>query len=564
MTRLKQLIGVVAAVAALTVTASIPACSGCGSKAPLSYVPQDAVFVALIPSVHDAIKGIGSLTEKFKDEGPVRAAYEKNKQEMVKELGFDPEKPATMKAKGLDPSRGLVVSVGVDGESAAIVIGALDQKALEKYLRETANKMTGGRATFQEKKVSGLSATLLVLQGEQEPKMAWVYHKGHVIFCPRSKDGKVAEYAAKLASQGSSIKDNKTFSRLQGKIGKHQAMFYVDGPSAKKMLAAKAEERLKTASQWMKESIQKDRESMDAALAYLDGAAFGVELSGKGAALRVYTAMPGGKAKVVREILSGQGDAPEFGEFIGPDALAVARFSLNPTKLMESVLELSPLMKNRLYADLDKLERHTRIDFKKDVLGLFSGRFAMALFGPNSTALKQLSLHRPQAALAALSAVGMAQVTDGKKATEMLGKLDRMLTGGGIDVRSKTEGNARIYFIGSAAAPLVSWTVAKEVALVATGDRMAKTLSLMTKGGDNVLGEIDNSRAKKLFKADDGDVFYYNLSKTADTIRGLSLPAEVKLMLSSVTATLSKFADVTWTLEPEDTGVLSELAIRLK
>ena len=291
----------------------------------------------------------------------------------------------------------------------------------------------------------------------------------------------------------------------------------------------------------------------------------GLELSGKGATVRIYAAIPGEKAKIVREIMSGKGDAPEFGDFIGPDALAVSRFSLNPKKLMDRMLELTPpAMKRQLYRNLDGLERQTKINFEKDVLGLLSGRFALAFFGPNANALQQLSLSRPQDALSAISALGMTQVTDTKKAADLLATLERMLTGAGIDVRARTEGDTRIFYIGPTEAPKVSWTVSKEVAMVATGDRLAKTLSLMNKGGDNVLGEIDYSRAKKLFKAEDGNVAYYNLSKTADTIRSINLPGEIKLMLSSVTATLSKFADVTWSVEPDDNGVLSELSVRLK
>jgi len=556
---------VVAGLAFVAFAGLFPGCSGCGSKAPLAYVPQDAVTVVLVPSISDAVGGLDKLIDKFKDEAPVKAAMDKGKEQIVRELGFDPQKPETMKAKGIDPAQGFALSVGADGKSTALVLGVADKQALEKYLRETANKVLSGRAVFQDKKVGGLDGTLLAIQGEQEPRMAWVYHKKHVVFCPKSKDGKVAEYAAKLASQETSIKDNKTFSRLMGKIDKNQALVYVDGPSVKKMMAARTEERLKTASEWMKKAIKEQKETADAVLAYFDGAAFGLQVSGKGALVRAYFAIPEAKAKLVGEILSGKGDAPALGEFIGPDALAVARFSLDPKKLMDRVLELTPpAVKRRLYRDLDSLERSSKINFEKDVLSLVAGRYATALFGPNAAALKSFNISRPQEALAALSAVGMVQVTDTRKAADLLATAERMMTQSGMDVRTKSQGETRIYYVGPSESPTVSWTVFKDVALVATGDRLNKTLELMSKGGDNVLGEIESSRAKKLFKADDGNVFYYNLSKTADTIRGLNLPGEIKLMLSSVTATLGKFSDVTWSVEPDDAGVLTEIAVRLK
>ena len=145
----------VAVVAALAVAASIPGCSGCKGKAPLAYVPKDAVAVVVVPGIQTAVKALGQLIDRFKDEAPVKAAMDRKRQQMVKELGFDPEKPETMKAKGFDPGKGVVFSLASDGESSAIVLGVSDQKALEKYLRETANKMLGGRATFQDKKVGG-------------------------------------------------------------------------------------------------------------------------------------------------------------------------------------------------------------------------------------------------------------------------------------------------------------------------------------------------------------------------------------------------------------------------
>jgi hypothetical protein len=160
--------------------------------------------------------------------------------------------------------------------------------------------------------------------------------------------------------------------------------------------------------------------------------------------------------------------------------------------------------------------------------------------------------------------VAMAQVSSDKKASEILATLERVMTREGTDVRVKSEKDRKIYYVGSPSEPVISWTVAKGMAIVATGDRLAKTLALIDKGGDNVLSQIDSSRAKKLLKREDGIVAYFNISKTADLVRGLNLPAEAKLMLSSVTSTLAKFSDVTLSFEVEDEGVLGEAAVRLK
>jgi hypothetical protein len=425
----------------------------------------------------------------------------------------------------------------------------------------------GGGALFKEQKIGGVKTTLLTRQGAEERAFAaWVHVKDHVIICIKAKDNKVGEHAVKISKLESGLNKNKSFKELQGKIGKHHAMIYVDGASTKKAAKAKFEERLKTASEWMQKSLKEERETIEGFMAYFDGYAAGVHLSGKGATVRAYLAIPEEKGKVVAAILKGTGESPDFGEQISPDALLVGRFSLHAKKLMDKMVELMPPReKRRLYRRLDRLEQETKVNVEKDVLSLLSGRYAFGLFAPSGDLLKSgFNIRRPEQAVSAVPMVAMAQVTSDKKATEILATLERVMTREGTDVRVKSEKDRKIYYVGSPSEPVISWTVAKGTAIVATGDRLAKTLALIDKGGDNVLSQIDSSRAKKNLKREDGIVAYFNISKTADLVRGLNLPAEAKLMLSSVTSTLAKFSDLTLSFEVEDEGVLGELAVQLK
>jgi hypothetical protein len=561
---LRTLLTALAAGLCVTVAASIPGCSGCSGKAPLNYVPQEALIVVVVPSVSQALRESKNLLDKFRDNEVVKKGLELSKDPMVKELGFDPEKPETLKAKGIDPESGLVASVDADS-NGSIVFGVDDAKTLEKFLREMAVKALGGGATFQEKDFGGVKATLLLRQGSEAPLIAWAYVPKYVIICPKAKDGKVGEHVASLTKLANTIKGNKTFAALRDKIGKHQVMVYVDGEATRKREAVRSEEQLKNASEWMKKYIKERKESTDNFLAYFRGGAFALHVTAAGMTVRGYFAVPADKGKAVHEIFKGTGDAPAFGKYFGPDALSVSRFSLDGKKLMDRVLEtVHPNEKRSFYGMMESVERDTKLSVEKDIMTLLGGRYAAAVFAPSADAIKAGPPTSAAAWIRLLPAAGLAQVTDAKKAAELLVKLERYMVMARVEVRTKTDGDRKTYSLEDDGKTLVSWTVAKDMLIVATADRLEKTLALVNKGGDNVLGQVDSSRAKSLLKKDDGMVFYYNISKTADLIRAMEMPAEIKTMLNTGLGIMYKFSDVTLDFEVEDEGILGELSVRVK
>jgi hypothetical protein len=558
---------ITAGVAALVLIAgaTIPGCAGCRGKAPLNYVPQDALGVLVVPSIGQAIRDSKLLLDKFRDQGVVKAGIDQAKEQVVKGLGFDPENPESLKSKGINPDGGLVASMGSDGKSVGIAFGVEDPKTLEKFLREVAGKVTGGTATFQEKDFGGTKVTLLTFQGANEPRAAWGYVGKHVIICPSAKDGKLGEYVAQLAKLEGNIKANKTFALLQNKIGKHHVMVYVDGPATKKHQAARAEERLKGASEWMKKFVKEQQEAADGFLAYFQGGALALRVSAEGITTRGYMAVPSEKGKTIREIFKGAGDSVDFGKYVGPDALVVGRFSLDAKKLMDRLLEVAPpFAKRQAYSGIERMERELKLSLEKDVFALLSGRYAGAMFAPSADAIKAGPPRGMSDVIRFMPLVGMAQIADPAKAAELLTKLERVLVMGQIDVKTKTEGDRKVYTIENDGRILVGWTVVKNVAVVGTGDRLAKTVALISGGGDNVLSTVDSSRAKGLLKSDDGLVFYYNIAKTTDVLRAMDLPAEVKAILAGVLTTISKFSDVTLAGEVEEEGVLGEVTVRVK
>jgi hypothetical protein len=300
-------------------------------------------------------------------------------------------------------------------------------------------------------------------------------------------------------------------------------------------------------------------------LAYFRGAAFSLRISADGLLLRGYMGVTPEKAKAVQEIFKGTGAPASFGKYIGPDALAFTRYSLNAKRLMDrSVEALPPGAKRGFYSALERLEREAKISVEKDVFGLIGNRFAAALFAPGPEVIKAGPPRGRAQWARALPAVFMAQVTDAAKVAELLAKLERVLVMAQVEVRARAEGDRRVYSVEEDGKPVLSWTVLKDVAVLATGDRLGPTTALVGGKGDNVLGQLDNSRAKSLLKSDDGNLFYFNISKTADLVRSMDLPGEVKAILSTPLSTVSKLADAMIDFEVEDEGLMGEFQVRVK
>ena len=562
----KRILPIVILAAAAAVGGSLPGCGGCGGgKAPLGLVPRDALVVVVVPGISDALTGAKALFDRFKGNPLVAAGVQQKKAQVVRELGFDPEKPESLKKIGVDPSKGFVGFLAGDGKSGAIAFGVSDAEALEKYMITTARRAAGAEVSFKEKTTDGIKVKEVAIKGSSRALGAYAIVKGKTfVFCNEARDNKHAEYLAGLVKQSGDIGDNKVFSRLSKKVGKHQVLVYVSGDGARKASKAEAEARLKGASKYMEKYIKEQQETQEALLAHFDGAAAGLVLSGKRAALTGYVAVPEAQAKKLAGLFKGKGDAPEFGKFIGPDALMFNRITLNAKMVKDKALEsISPREKRRIYQRMKRLEERGKINVEKVIDELLAGRYAMAMYPPNIDLQGGLRSLMSADALTAISMVFFVQVTDEGKAATLLSSLEKMMVMGRQDVRIQSKGDLKLYYLEVGGKKVVGWAVKDGVVVVATGDRLEPTLALMEKGGENVLGHIDNSRAKGLLKSDDGNVAYYNLQKSADAARGLKLPAEVKLMISPVLSLFNSLADLTGALEVKDAGVLGELTLKL-
>jgi|GEM_PF-4315742 hypothetical protein len=542
----------------------IVGCGGCGSKAPLGYVPYDAAAVMVVPSVKKSFDHMKKLLNNFDDGGIASTLLGQKKAEIVDQLGFDPENADSLKKIGVDPSQGLVVSVTALGE-VAIVLTTADKAKFEAYLKAQLKKHLNDEISVKETTVSGVTSTVLFKPGEEaKPVAAWSVVKKHFIFCIDADKRKPAHYLAQLTKLKKTIATNKAFNKLKGKIGKHDLLFYVSAEAIKKQTAKKREEKLAKASDWMKKYIKEKQETEEKVMAYFEALVFGVELSGKSAAIRAYVAIPPEKGKAIHAVLKGVGKASDFGKFIGPDAIALARFSLNLNNLMDKVIELSPdARKGKLTKNADKIKEATKLDLKKDILGAFAGRYAFALYPPSSLGKLIKPNARPKDILSAIPAALLVQMASAEKATKLMAKLTDLAQQGGVPLQMKAEKDAKIYSIGVPGGALIEWVLVKDLLVVASGEQLAKTLKLIKSGGGNVLDKIKTTRAKGLLKKDDGILLYFSYSTVHKMLTEAELPSQLKMMLAAALGPLAKFRDMVLSMEVNDDGFLTEFAVNL-
>ncbi len=559
----KRIVIGVALVAGVIVGSSLGCGGGCkGSQVPLQYVAHDALVVIEIPSISRGMRHALAFIDRFKQGPLVKTLFATKKALLAKQLGFAIDKPDAYRAKGIEPKVGVAIALKRDGMiTVAMPVGKVE--ALDQYLRELLTKQLPGSVVFKDKEQDGLKMTL-VSHGTAAGAIrgGWTFQEKHLLVA--IGQGDVTKTLVGVTKLKKTAKDNATLQRLRKRLGSTDIMLYVDGEAARARLEERFEERVKEASEWARNRLRGEKALAEGVLSYVEGWAAGIELRQKMLSLRSSLAMPEAKAKVLSSILSGKGDAPEVGKFIGPDALVIARCSLQLKLLIDRALELIPARaKRQLYRQLERFERRNNINIEKSLLALLAGRYGFALFAPTAEALQQPPTSLAEAAQMLQMAL-FVQVTDETKTAEMLQRLERFLVMAREDVRTRTHNQRKVYTLERSGKPIVSWTLAKKMLVVASNERLAPTLKLISSGGPNALGEIRSSRAKSLLRDGNGNVLYQDLRKALDTVRTVNLPTRVKLLLTPILGSLATFDNLTLGLVAEAQGLYGELVVNLQ
>lgn len=540
--------------------ASAGGCSGCESKAPLGFVPESSLVVVEVPSLGGAVRHALDLIGAFKMGPLANSLISSRKADLERQLGFDIEKPDSYRQKGLDPKAGLVVSLSNES-MVSVVMPVLDGATVDKFLRDLLTRQLSGKIVFKDEAKEGVKLTLVTR--DNGPALAgWTIVKKHLLI--GGGPGDVAAHLIGLTKQNKSIRDNPRFLQIHKRLGRYDTLLYVDGEAAKKRLQARFDAQLKDASEFRRERLRERNDLSKGILSYLEAWGLAVRASAKSLSVRTFLAVPEARAKVLKQVFSGRGKSPEFGKFVQADALVVARASLRFKILFDRALDLvSPRTKRGIYRSLERFERRNNLSIEKDLLSLLAGRYAFALFAPPAAALQQPP-RDPTEIARALQGAFFAQVTDAKKASELLNRLERFLIMARQDVRTQTVGDRKVFTIEKAGQPMLRWTLHRDTLVVASAARLEATIKLMEQGGKNVIGEMRSSRAKGLLRDGDGNVLYQDLSKMVDAARAVNLPASAKLLVSPVLSALGKFDDLAVSFAAEGQGVGAELLLNLK
>jgi hypothetical protein len=444
-----------------------------------------------------------------------------------------------------------------------LVLPVADQKALDGFLRRQLSKLLRGDATYGPAENRGVKLTAVAARGKPAVG-AWAFVDKHAVLGGNGRGGADEIVGRSCKLERSMSKDNPTFAAAQKQLGKVDLLAYLDGAGVRRAMDLRTERALAGADGWAKRFVAERKKTGDAALSYFQGLAIGVVPGAQGVELSAYYAAPAARLAALRGIFSGKGSAVPFGKLIGPDALVIARASVDFKKLLDRAVELLPTdARQRIYDRLARMEREESFSLEKDLLSVLSGRFALAVYAPSAESVLQVVrgvIPTGQLAPAAF----IAQIEDPKRAEALLVRLERLLVMRGAAITVRAEGDHRVYTLAHNGAPVASFTATKKLFVLGTAGRLAKTVELAEKGGENVLAHLDSAAAKAALKEDEGVLLTVNMGKIADTVKNMDLGMETKLMLAPVLGTLGRFKELTFTAGVVDAGILARLAVVLQ
>lgn len=544
----------------LTPVLSPMGCGGCQGQAPLPYVSPKSLAVLEVPSLHKAmVANLGFIDRVAK--GSLAQTLIGGRKAMIKrELDLDLKDAKSFQSKGIDPRKGLVFSLDDEGV-LALVMPTTDAKALDKYLRQQLTRHSSGAVSFTDQAKDGVKVTLASFSGREMG--GWTFRSKHLI-AAMPLEGKADEgIAAKLAALtklDKSIDQNATFMAARKALARFDALVYVDGAAARARLAKRAKKMQSFASSQLKKTIDDERELGEGLLSYVDGLSLAWHAEHSRVELKGLLSVPKAKRAALREILSGEGKAPPLARYIGEKALLVGRVSLSPKGLFDRSLQLlAPRQKRRVYRTIERWEQSNNLSFSKDILGVFAGRYAAAVFPPRAT-----QGGSPQQTLRSLGVVGMAQVKDAKQAATLLERLERFLVVNRHEVRTRSKGKRKVFHLSQGGQEILSWSLAGKMLLVSTPQQLEPTVALIEKGGRHIVDHVSSPRAKRLLKSDEGQVLYQDLAGLSVALKKVDLPMPLRLVMIPALDTLDKLQDVTLGAEVGSEGIRADLILRVR
>ena len=559
--RLRGIVVVVALAVALVVLAVVASRDRdrpSGLPECVRYVPHDAAFVLMVPSIKEAMQQQAKLLARFRKHKVFASIWEQFGRLAVQALGFDPTRPATLDATGLDPLGGVVAAISADGQESMVALAVTNREAMERSLRGRVTQMNAA-AKFETRNVSGFKMTVV-----KDQALAWGYHGYSVVISLGTADGKSAEHVARLVGLKENIGADKIFKEMLGKVRDQQVVVFINGDSVGRRYNKYRDRRARVTS---KKANGSPRDPAKELSSYFRGGILGIGASGKRVEIKTFLGVPQNKSGKLVRLMKGKGRAPPLGRYILPNAVTAARGSLDLRMLVDWLeARMDPKAQKRHRLGVKGFEQETGIK-EQNLYGLLAGRYALGLFAPSQGAMVgggPLLYRLVQGA----GGVLLVQVTDAQKAASVLERLAKAWQARGVELQAKPRGGGKQYCYRHQDQCLVSWAVAKNLVVISSSRHLAASVKLVEQGGESLLNKVKSSHARSTFRKDEGMIWYLDLYQTATLMKKISPPGMLalahKMYAQPASALLSMFSDLAYTVEPGKDGVTGRLVITLK
>jgi hypothetical protein len=269
---------------------------------------------------------------------------------------------------------------------------------------------------------------------------------------------------------------------------------------------------------------------------------------------------------------TGQGPAPRFPAFLPPGGAAAAlRVSANIPAITQNLKKRAAdlLGKEKLEEGAAEARSKLGLDIEKDVLGLFAGRFLLAM-DPPTPELLRLGMERgPSGVVPELPLYLLAQVTDPKRATVLLDSVHKMLTELQVPI-SVSAGPEPTYGVmdkkpseapaGEEPKALLRFGLVGDVLMVSGGGYFTQVHERSRTAGKITLGSPQVSAAMQ--SADESLIF-------VDLVQITSLVRAAHLLrpdpgVSEMLPALDQLRDVALVSKWRDDGAQADLQLRLR
>jgi hypothetical protein len=565
---------------------------------PESYVPADAALVVGIPQIEQALAAYQELEKRFAAVPTLKTDREKLMQEL-RELGF-PFDQASLQNQGINTKQGLYFFMPTSGDRGCVLAGVKNNVGVDGLVMNVVKKISGASITFHPVTARGVRVTEARKADGQPAGVSWVHQKKTLVLCALSEElrGSVSDYTASIAlrdpAQG--MTKSADMKAVATALGPTQAWIFLNAEGVGKWILDKEKKKANRFAPRKKAKHEaadgeddgdsdSDEPSDDEPAgrspgpfelaSYMDelkgykSLSFGLALSGQEVTLRAFIHSTPERAAQDKRYATGQGPAPRFTSFLAPGGAAfVLRVSANMPAVVQNLKKRAAQIigDKQLEDGAAQARSKLGLDIEKDVLGLFSGRFLLAMDPPSPELLRHGMERGPRGVAPELPIYLLAQVTDPKRAGGLLDSVRKTLTDLQVPV-SASAGPEPIFSLlddkpptGEPAPALLRFGLVGDILLVSGGTYFTQVHERSRTAGKIGLGSPQVTAA---MQSTDESLLFVDLTHVTSLIRAAML-LKPDPGISDMMPVLDQLRDLALVSKWRNDGTQAELQLRLR